>query len=88
MGRTVGAFEAKTHLAALLDRVERGEEITITRRGRAVARLVPAEPPRADAEADSVVAQLRAGREALRQQGVRPFSAGEILGLIRSGRKY
>jgi prevent-host-death family protein len=38
----VGSFEAKTHLAALLDRVERGEEIEITRRGRIVARLVPA----------------------------------------------
>jgi prevent-host-death family protein len=40
--REVGAFEAKNRLGALLDRVERGEEIMITRRGRAVARLVPA----------------------------------------------
>ena len=31
----VGAFEAKIHLSALLDRVERGEEVTITRHGRA-----------------------------------------------------
>lgn len=30
---TVGAFEAKTHLAALLDRVAKGEKITITRHG-------------------------------------------------------
>ncbi len=37
----VGAYEAKTHLAALLDRVERGERITITRHGRPVAELVP-----------------------------------------------
>jgi prevent-host-death family protein len=37
----VGAFEAKTHLAALLERVERGEEFTITRHGKPVARLVP-----------------------------------------------
>ena len=41
--RTVGAFEAKTHLAALLDAVSAGEPITITRHGRAVARLVPPE---------------------------------------------
>ncbi|MCD6674776.1 MAG: type II toxin-antitoxin system prevent-host-death family antitoxin [Burkholderiaceae bacterium] len=41
--REVGAFEAKSKLGMLLDRVERGEEILITRRGRAVARLVPAE---------------------------------------------
>lgn len=42
--REVGAFEAKNRLGALLDRVERGEEIVITRHGRAVARLVPVTP--------------------------------------------
>lgn len=39
---TVGAFEAKTHFSALLERAARGEEIVITRHGRPVARLVPA----------------------------------------------
>jgi prevent-host-death family protein len=39
--RTVGAFEAKTQLSSLLDVVERGEEVVITRHGKAVARLVP-----------------------------------------------
>lgn len=38
----VGAFEAKNKLSALLDRVEQGEEIIITRHGRPIARLVPA----------------------------------------------
>src|SRR6516165_4236222 len=38
----IGAFEAKNRLGALLDRVERGEEIVITRRGKPVAKLVPA----------------------------------------------
>jgi len=37
----IGAFEAKNTLGTLLDRVEQGEEIVITRHGRAVARLVP-----------------------------------------------
>ncbi|HEX5321186.1 MAG TPA: type II toxin-antitoxin system prevent-host-death family antitoxin [Stellaceae bacterium] len=37
----VGAYEAKTHLPALLERVQRGEEITITKHGKAVAKLVP-----------------------------------------------
>ena len=41
--REVGAFEAKNKLGQLLDRVEHGEEITITRHGKAVARLVPVE---------------------------------------------
>jgi prevent-host-death family protein len=36
---TVGAFEAKTKLSELLDKVEQGEEIIITRRGNPVARL-------------------------------------------------
>jgi prevent-host-death family protein len=40
--REVGAFEAKNRLGALLDRVERGEEIVITRRGKPVAKLGPA----------------------------------------------
>jgi prevent-host-death family protein len=38
----IGAFEAKTHLSKLLDRVEAGEEITITRNGKPVATLSPA----------------------------------------------
>ena len=37
----IGAFEAKNKLGMLLDRVERGEEIVITRHGKPVARLVP-----------------------------------------------
>lgn len=37
----IGAFEAKTHFSALLERVAQGETITITRRGAPVARLVP-----------------------------------------------
>jgi prevent-host-death family protein len=38
--REVGAFEAKNTLGSLLDRVEQGEEIVITRHGKPVARLV------------------------------------------------
>ena len=38
---TVGSFEAKTHLSALLDRVARGEKFTITRHGIPAALLVP-----------------------------------------------
>jgi prevent-host-death family protein len=37
----IGAFDAKTHLSALLDRVARGERITITRHGVPAAMLVP-----------------------------------------------
>lgn len=39
--REVGAFEGKNNFGSLLDAVEKGEEIVITRHGRPVARLVP-----------------------------------------------
>ena len=41
--KTVGAFEAKTRFSELLERVSQGEEITITRHEKPVARLVPVE---------------------------------------------
>jgi len=37
----VGAYEAKTHLPKLLERVQEGERFTITKHGRPVAELVP-----------------------------------------------
>lgn len=40
-GDRVGLFEAKTHFSELVARAEAGEEITITRHGRPVARLAP-----------------------------------------------
>lgn len=42
MTRSVSATEAKAHILALLDEVEAGEEVEITRHGQLVARLVPA----------------------------------------------
>ena len=40
----IGAYEAKTHLSRLLERVAQGERFTITKHGVPVARLMPAEP--------------------------------------------
>ena len=40
--KEIGAFEAKNRLGTLLDWVEGGEEVLITRRGKAIAKLVPA----------------------------------------------
>ncbi|MCW3018078.1 MAG: prevent-host-death family protein [Solirubrobacterales bacterium] len=45
MTKSVGVHEAKTHLSRLLEEVAAGEEVVITRRGEAVASLVPAHPP-------------------------------------------
>ena len=41
MGEPVNIHDAKTHFSRLIERVEQGEEITIARGGRPVARLVP-----------------------------------------------
>ena len=55
---TVGAFDAKTHFSSLLDKVEAGEEIVITRHGRAVARLVP-EVAAIDQRLDETISRLK-----------------------------
>jgi prevent-host-death family protein len=65
--KRIGTFEAKTHLSALLDEVAGGAEIEITRRGVAVARLVPA---RGDPRANAADAIAR----------VRAFARGQTLG--------
>jgi len=73
VGLNVGAYEAKTHLAALLDRVEKGERVTITRHGRPVAVLVPPPgiPGRTADEAVTELLGLRRGRRLGAGLGVR-----------------
>ncbi len=58
---TVGAFEAKTHLSALLDKVAAGEDVLITKHGKAVARLVKAEDATRTG-VDATIAKLKALR--------------------------
>ncbi len=56
--REIGAFEAKNNFGRLLDQVEHGEEIVITRRGKAVAKIGPAEPGFDRAKARRAVAGI------------------------------
>ena len=78
--KTVGAFEAKTHLSRLLDKVEKGEKITITRHGAPVAQLVPV-PSGERPDVGEIIKQLLA------------FSKGKRLGglslreMIEEGRE-
>ena len=58
---TVGAYEAKTHLPALLAKVERGETVTITRHGRPIAKLVPVDIQRPVIEVFVELDRLRDG---------------------------
>jgi prevent-host-death family protein len=57
--REVSAFEAKNKLGQLLDLVEQGEEITITRPGKEVARLVPARRIHGREEARAALRRIR-----------------------------
>jgi prevent-host-death family protein len=61
--KTVGSYEAKTHLPQLLERVEHGETITITRHGKPVARLVPAVESRPRPDVAAAIAAIRAFQE-------------------------
>jgi prevent-host-death family protein len=78
---SVGLFEAKTHLSALLERVARGEEITITKHGNPIARLVPMEPRRKK-DPKQVAEAIRALRKGIKLEGV------TIRELIEEGRRF
>lgn len=87
----IGAYEAKTHLPKLLERVEKGERFVITRHGRPVAELVPV----ARRDEDSIrraIDDLRAFRKTLARRGVRLrdlLKEGESLrDLAHQGHRY
>jgi prevent-host-death family protein len=80
--REIQASEAKAHLPQLLDDVERGETLIITRHGRAIARIVP-EVDRRQEEVDKAIASIRA----LRQRNGK-VAVDELLSAREEGRKY
>ena len=59
MSKTVGAFEAKTKFAALLDAVQKGEEFVISRNGEPVARLIKFGIDRSMAEREEIIRRIR-----------------------------
>jgi prevent-host-death family protein len=79
--KTVGAFEAKTHLNELLRQVSRGETIRITLRGVPVAKLVPA----GQEEQRDLKRTVRELREIRRGASLGGLSLRE---LIDEGRRY
>jgi prevent-host-death family protein len=84
LSREIGAFEAKNTLGSLLDRVEQGEEIIITRHGKPVARLVP-DTSRIDrAQAQAALDRIR---ERARRLGGGEFNWEEVKALRDEGRK-
>ncbi len=78
--KTIGAYEAKTHLSQLLDEVAAGERFAITRHGVEVARLVPVADPRRP-PAVEVIAALRKARRGVTLGGL------SLKSLIEQGRR-
>jgi prevent-host-death family protein len=79
---TVGAFEAKTHLAELLDRVSRGETIIITRHGVPAARLVPVAAVPAKLSHQDVVDGMRALRRRVKTDSM------SVRQMVEAGRRF
>lgn len=77
---TIGAFEAKTHLASLLDRVAKGEKITITRHGVPAALLVPVGPTEQKLSHQEIVEGMRDLRKR-----VKPGTMS-VRGMVNEGR--
>ncbi len=83
--RIVQAAEAKARLLQLLNDVERGETIVITRYGRPVARLSPEHLDR-QAKIEAAVAGIREiGRRVRQRNG--PITAEELIALRDEGRR-
>jgi len=76
----VGAYEAKTHLSSLLDRVAKGERITITKHGLPVAVLMPVSGPD-QRPAPEVIAELRRFRRG------RSLGGTSLREMIEEGRR-
>ncbi len=78
---TIGAYEAKTHLPELLNRVARGEHLTITRHGKPVARLIPVATDRERAqEALDHIAELR--------RHIKLAPLAELMATVHEGHRY
>lgn len=79
--KTVGAFEAKTHLNGLLKEVSKGQTIQITVRGKLVAKLVPAQEDRAK-DLRKIIREIREIRKGADLRGL------SIREMIDEGRRY
>ncbi len=79
---TVGAFEAKTHLSDLLDKVAKGETITITRHGVPAALLVPVEKGRHKLTHTEILEGMRDLRKRIKKDTM------SVRQMIEEGRRF
>jgi len=81
---SVGAFDAKTHLSELLERVSKGETITITRHGIPTAMLVPVQTTNPKLSHSDIVQGMRKLRKRIQSRGKKL----DVRALVREGRRY
>lgn len=79
---SIGAFEAKTHLSDLLDRVSKGETITITRHGVPAAMLVPVGEKRKKLAHKEIVEGMRALRRRIKPDRM------SVREMVEEGRRF
>jgi prevent-host-death family protein len=81
---SISLFDAKNRLSALIDQVAGGQKVTITRRGKPVARLVPVAPE--TEQLRNAVADLRALRQSIAARG-EVFTWDELKAYRDEGRR-
>jgi prevent-host-death family protein len=79
--KSVGAYQAKTHLSGLLDEVSRGARISITRKGVPVAMMVPPSFRRKEDVAETI-RKLKEFRKGITLGGI------SVRELVEAGRRY
>jgi len=79
--KTVGSYEAKTHLPKLLEQVAKGEQITITKHGVPIAKLVPAHPEKGR-DLKRTIEEMKAFRKR------HPLRGLSIRKMIEEGRRF
>ena len=77
----IGAYEAQTHLSQLLDRIARGERLTITRHGKPVAQLIPV-------ATDRQRAQQAAARIIERRQHLKKAPLADLMATTHERHRY
>ena len=82
--QSVGIYEAKTRFSALIELVEQGEEVRITRHGKEVVRMLPVrrKPVITDEQIARELEQIQALHETVRRQD----AANSVATLRKTGR--
>jgi prevent-host-death family protein len=86
LGSTLGAFDAKTHFSRILEMVSKGKEFIVTKHGRAVAKISPAQDTSA-LPSPEVIAKRREAIEWMKNNRIKLAPGQTIRELIDEGKR-